>query len=136
MTTKQPIVIAIIQNQQQQILVAQRQKHQVSPHLWEFPGGKVENTDSDLMAALQREIMEEVGVTIIEPIYLFNIPYQYTPDKYLELHVWHVTQFIGKAYGAEGQIIRWIAIEDLKNYEFPAANQGILKWLTLALHSS
>lgn len=135
-TTKQPIVIAIIQNQQQQILIAQRQKHQLSPHLWEFPGGKVEATDSNLVAALKREIMEEVGVTPIEPIYLFNISYQYNPQMHIELHVWHVTEFIGEPYGAEGQAIRWIAIQDLRNYDFPAANQSIIKWLTLALRSS
>lgn len=123
-----PVVIAIIENSQRQLLISQRQAHQSCPGMWEFPGGKVEPGET-LEAALSREIAEELSLTVVEPKYVFNFPYHYPPDLDVDLHIYHVTQFSGKAHGAEGQTIHWSAINDLTNYEFPAANQAIIQWV-------
>ena len=50
-------------------------------------------------------------------------------DKRVELDVYKVTSFDGEPFGAEGQETQWVYLSDIKNYEFPAANQAIIKAL-------
>jgi len=38
-----------------------------------------------------------------------------------------VSNFSGEAHGAEGQPSEWVAINELSNYEFPAANAEIIE---------
>jgi A/G-specific adenine glycosylase len=47
-----------------QLLLAQRPHKGLLGGLWEFPGGKLEESDPDLPACLRREIAEELGVEI------------------------------------------------------------------------
>jgi 8-oxo-dGTP diphosphatase len=42
------------------------------------------------------------------------------------LDVWHVSQYVGEAQGMEGQTIRWCALSDLDNVNFPEANKTII----------
>jgi 8-oxo-dGTP diphosphatase len=37
-----------------------------------------------------------------------------------------VSSFIGEERGVEGQIISWVALNEISNYTFPEANQAIL----------
>jgi len=59
---QQTISIAIVQNEQQQLLISRRQKGQHLAGKWEFPGGKVEQGEA-LEVAMCRELKEEVGLT-------------------------------------------------------------------------
>lgn len=122
------VVIAVIENHQGQILIAQRQNHQTCPGKWEFPGGKVEPNET-LNSALAREMIEEVNLAIESPTFLFSLPYHYPPDSNIELHIFHVTCFSGEACGAEGQLTRWVKVNELSQYQFPPANQKIIAWL-------
>ncbi len=65
------VVAAIIENDQNEILCALRSSNMSLPNMWEFPGGKVEQDDADIYAALVREIDEELGCKI-ETIQLHN----------------------------------------------------------------
>ena len=46
-----------------QYLVARRAAHKPHPGMWEFVGGKVHAHESDL-AALEREVQEELGIKV------------------------------------------------------------------------
>ena len=59
----QKIAIGIIKNESDEILVTQRKKNVHLPEFWEFPGGKVEASES-FKQALRREIQEEIGVQV------------------------------------------------------------------------
>jgi len=125
------VAAAAIFNEQGQLLLALRGKNQHQGGLWEFPGGKVEPGEA-VEQALLRELEEELGVRIdlaaTRP--LIKVPYHY-PDKSVLLDVFLVESFRGEPYGREGQEVRWVAVDQLPQYQFPAANQPIVNALLL-----
>ncbi len=62
---------------QGRVLVAQRRHEDMLGGLWEFPGGKQEAGES-LEAALRRELMEELGITIEVGDPLLTLEHAYT----------------------------------------------------------
>ena len=53
-------------------------------HKWEFPGGKVEAGES-LETAIERELQEELRVTVNELRFLTTVNYRY-PDFHITMH--------------------------------------------------
>ncbi len=109
-----------------QVLIAKRAKHKHQGGKWEFPGGKIEAGESPL-AALARELEEEVGLTldasVAEGLIVLNHEYE---DLYIRLHCYLLPRFSGQASGLEGQEVRWVTAGQLDQYSFPAANQEII----------
>ncbi len=125
------VAVGIIFNAAGEVLIAFRDPSKHQGALWEFPGGKLEPTEN-VQAALRRELSEELGLILgaddsaIKA--LLKIEHDYG-DKQVLLDVWEVLEFEGEAIGREGQGIRWVAIEDLPEYQFPAANLPIVERL-------
>ena len=126
------VVAAVIENQQGQVFIAKRPDHLHQGGLWEFPGGKVEMTETTEQA-LKRELFEEIGIQIqtFEP--LIQISHDY-PDKSVLLDVWRVTGFDGSAHGKEGQQTRWVSKSEMDQLNFPAANKAIINAVKLPQH--
>lgn len=125
--TKQTISIAIVQNKQQQFLISRRQTGQHLAGKWEFPGGKVEKSETWEQAML-RELKEEVGLVATEFCLLESLDFQY-PQLDLSLHFYLVSAFEGLAMAQEGQDIKWIHAEEFSDYDFPCANIGVINRL-------
>ena len=123
------VAAAAICNKQNQVLIAKRPLDKHQGGLWEFPGGKVE-AGEDVLAALKRELHEEIGVDVEQARPLIRVRHRY-PDKAVLLDVWRVDNFSGEPHGREGQAIEWCAIDALSEREFPAANQPIISALQL-----
>ena len=122
------VAVAIIVNNEEQVLIARRHAHQHQGDLWEFPGGKREANETRL-EAVQREIYEEVGLQVEQAEPLMQIVHDY-PELQVELDVWLVTEFSGDATGKEGQPLVWCPLAELSVREFPAANMQIIERLT------
>lgn len=118
------VMAAVVRDPQGRILIAQRPAHTHLGGLWEFPGGKLDANEARF-DGLQRELQEELGITVTAARPLLDIRHDY-PDKSVRLDVWLVTQFSGTAYGAEGQPVRWVTAKELDDFEFPAANTPIV----------
>ena len=129
MSKRVHVAVAVISDKQGQILIAKRPDAVHQGGLWEFPGGKVESGES-LKTALTRELAEELGIKLVSCEPLLKISHDYH-DKEVLLDVWSVTAFTGEAYGREQQPIRWVAPKFLTDYDFPEANQPILKAISL-----
>ncbi len=94
---------------------------------WEFPGGKIENTESP-ENALYRELLEELGITIKQWSFWKSVAHAY-PTRHVILHFFHVTAFDGQAQGIEGQEIRWITPQEAQHLPFLEADIPLVEEL-------
>lgn len=118
------VAVAVITDSQNRILVTQRPSHVPHGGYWEFPGGKLEENEL-AEHALIREIKEEVGLDVHQYQFLGQINHQYS-DRAVQLLIFHVTHFSGKAICLEGQLnMKWVGLGDLNQADFPEANHGI-----------
>ena len=118
------VAAAVIVNPAGEVLLALRPKDKHQGGLWEFPGGKVEPGEV-VLAALKRELEEELGIAVIQARPLIRVQHRY-PDKAVLLDVWRVAGFEGEPHGREGQTVEWVAPDKLPQRAFPAANQPIV----------
>ena len=118
------VAVAVIENARGEFLLARRPEHVHQGGLWEFPGGKVEPGE-DIRTALDRELLEELGITAKSARRLLRVRHDY-PDKSVLLDVWRVTAMHGTPHGREGQPLAWVAPNELRSYQFPQANAPIV----------
>ncbi len=117
-------VVAAVIARGDEILIARRPDHVHQGGKWEFPGGKLEAGEA-AADGLRREIHEELGILVQSPRPLIRISHDY-PDKQVLLDVWSVEAFEGEPEGREGQQVRWVRRDALRQFEFPAANVPIV----------
>ncbi len=128
-TTPLQVAVGVIKNDKQQVLIAKRPEDKAHGGCWEFPGGKIANTES-IVQALDRELQEELGLSVASSRPLKSFAYRY-PSYSVVLHVHLVYAWTGRPTGKEGQLIEWVDVAQLSNYEFPAANKHIIDMLLL-----
>lgn len=129
MSERVHVVVAVIEDKHGKILIAQRQADKHMGGYWEFPGGKVERGEKPELA-LKREILEEVGIDIVDCKRLIQVPWQYKKKSVL-LDVFKIVDYSGEAEGRENQAINWVSKQQLTQYQFPLANKGIINSLLL-----
>ena len=79
---------------------------------WEFPGGKRRLQEAPL-AALERELREELGIDVLEATPVLELVHDY-PEKCVRLDVWHVLRFGGDVVAREGQPLRWVTAQECR----------------------
>ncbi|MEQ8288788.1 MAG: Nudix family hydrolase [Gammaproteobacteria bacterium] len=124
------VAVGVIYNEtQDSVLIARRGDHQHLAGYWEFPGGKLHPGETTSQA-LQRELQEELGIHVQTASPLMQVNYTY-PDKQVLLDVYTVQKWQGRAQGVEQQEIKWVALQQLKQVNFPPANRRIVTRLLL-----
>ena len=119
------VAVGVILDQRRNILLTRRAQKSHQGGLWEFPGGKVEQGES-LHSALARELAEELDIHIGRTEPLLEVRHDYA-DKSVLLDVHVVWEFSGEARGMEQQPLAWVPVDQLRSYEFPAANEPIVE---------
>jgi 8-oxo-dGTP diphosphatase len=122
------VAAGVIHDTRGRILLARRTEGRDLAGAWEFPGGKVENTET-VVEALQRELHEELGIHVesVEP--LIKVPQHYA-HKSIVLDVYQVNAYTGKPRGCEKQALAWAPLEKLQAYPMPAADRPVVAALT------
>ncbi len=121
------IGVAVIRNQQNQILIDRRLQEGLLGGLWEFPGGKVEPGET-LEACVKREIQEEIGIEIEVGDRLITIDHAYTHFK-VTLNVFNCCYLSGEPQPIECDEVRWVTLDEIDQYPFPKANIQIIEAL-------
>ena len=119
------VAAAIIFNDaRDRVLIARRNPGGLHGGLWEFPGGKIEPGETP-EECLQREIREELGVSLSHTTPYRTVTYEYAPFT-ITLHTFSCLIAEGTPQPLECREIRWISIWDLTDYPFPGADKSIV----------
>jgi 8-oxo-dGTP diphosphatase len=109
--TRIPVVAGILCNAKRQVLITDRSRARSLQHLWEFPGGKVEEGES-ANVALERELAEELGIETLKIDHLGTIKHDY-PDSHVSIDFFVVSAWSGTPTGMEGQKLCWVHENEL-----------------------
>ncbi len=122
-------VVAAVVERDGKYLITQRRASAVLPMMWEFPGGKVEDGESD-QHALKREMTHRLGVDVDvgKLISFVSHPYEhYVVDLFL---------YECALPGGEGALaalavnaFKWVASTDFDLYPFTPADEASMNKL-------
>ncbi len=118
------IGVAVIWNDEKQILIDRRLPQGAMGGLWEFPGGKIEIGET-IEECIKREIAEELGIEIAVGEHLITIDHTYTHLR-VTLTVHHSQHLAGIPQAIECDEIRWVSLDELDEFTFPEANGEII----------
>lgn len=115
------------------VLIAQRPEGKPLAGLWEFPGGKVE-ADETPEDSLIRELAEELGITVREaclaPLTFASHAY---PSFHLLMPLYVCRRWEGTVRACEGQQLKWVWPNRLRDYPMPPADAPLVAHLTALL---
>jgi 8-oxo-dGTP diphosphatase len=126
------VVSAELQDQGR-YLITQRSARAVLPLLWEFPGGRVRESETDEQALI-RAVRRRLGVEIQVGERVMEVRHDY-PDYTVNLAVYRCAL----QPGADGRMptpfaqavhaVAWVAPEEFGDYPFPDADQKTVSQL-------
>jgi 8-oxo-dGTP diphosphatase len=120
------VVTAAVVERDGRLLVTRRRRGTHLEGLWEFPGGKCDPGET-LAACLRREISEELDAIAEVGDEIYTVTHEY-PERVVELH-FLACALDGEPRPALGQELQWVAREDLRPEEFPAADAELIERL-------
>ena len=106
------------------LLISLRRADQMLGGLWELPGGKMHPGESP-GEALEREILEETGLTVRAGRELCRVRHAYSHFR-MTLYVLDAVVLRGRARPIESDAVRWVRPADLRRYPFPAADRRVI----------
>jgi 8-oxo-dGTP diphosphatase len=129
------VVAGLVVGDDGRILITQRRPDQALGGKWEFPGGKVEPGEAPV-AALARELAEEIGVTVAVGR-IWDVLFHAYPafDLVMLVYVCRIiTSSPGRAGGdmpraVEVADLAWVAPHDLAGWDILAADRPLVERL-------
>ncbi len=117
------IAIAVVEHEGR-FLIGRRPEGVPLAGLWEFPGGKIEAGETAEQAAV-RECREETSLTV-QPLFRYPTAAHEYAHGAVELDFVACGLVSGEHAGPRPPF-RWVERGELGKYEFPQANQQILR---------
>jgi len=118
---------AVIFNDKNEILCAQRSPSMVLPGLWEFPGGKIEPGESQ-EECLVREIREELDCLIEVRERIADVTHQY-PDVAVRLITFKARIMAGTPSPKEHARLVWLPPSELASLDWAPADMPTVRAL-------
>lgn len=135
-TTRKPekpmvlVVACALVDADGRVLITQRPEGKSLAGLWEFPGGKVDPGEVP-EEALIRELKEELGIetktSCLAPLTFASFSYD---SFHLLMPLYVCRRFWGIPEGREGQALKWVRPNKLRDYPMPPADEPLIPFLT------
>lgn len=119
-------VVAALIVRGDEVLIGQRKADQPMALLWEFPGGKIEAGETPEQA-LARELNEELGIVAVIGKPVTRIRHNYRHGGAVDLRFFTVQEFSGEILTRVHEQLCWVRLEELPNYDFLAADRGLIR---------
>ena len=121
-------VVAALIEKDGKVLIAKRSSG--DPNVfgkWEFPGGKVQDEETD-KHAIVREIKEEFEMDIKAIKFITNSVFKY-PKKIVDLRLYECKYLSGEFYLHDHSEYRWVTKNELLNYDLAPADIALAKYV-------
>ncbi len=127
------VVAAALVDPDGRVLIAQRPEGKSMAGLWEFPGGKIETSETP-EAALIRELREELGIAVKEPCLA---PFTFASHSYGGFHLlmplYICRRWDGEPKPLSHAALKWIRprelMRDADKWPMPEADLPLLPML-------
>ena len=121
------LVVAGVIERDGRVLITQRRADQPLPLQWEFPGGKVEAGEGPV-AALARELAEEIGVTV-EVGRIWDVLHHVYPTFELVMLVYTCRIVDGEPRAVEVADLAWVPPGELPRWDILPADRPLVERL-------
>lgn len=124
-TESQPLIrlVAAVIEREGRYLITQRRTTAVLPGLWEFPGGRVEEGETDEQA-LKRELSERLGTEADIKARMAHRVHHYQGYS-VDLNLYQASIHEGQEpQPLRVAEVRWVPSTEFEKYPFPAADQA------------
>ena len=115
-------VVAAVVEQDGRYLITQRREGAVLPLLWEFPGGRVEDGESDA-DALCREMRERLDVDVEVGTLISFVSHAYAHYT-VELFLYECRVTGGRMQARAVADYRWVPSDEFERFEFTPADEA------------
>lgn len=120
-------VVAAVIERDKRYLITQRRPAAVLPLLWEFPGGKVEDGETDA-EALRREVRHRLGVEIQAGHLISFVSHAY--EHYVvDLHLYECKLLSENLQPLAVHAFRWVNSAEFDQYPFTPADEASMSKL-------
>lgn len=123
------VVAVALVDDDNRVLIAQRPEGKSMAGLWEFPGGKVETGETP-ENALIRELKEELSIDVTAACLA---PFTFASHTYEKFHLlmplYVCRRWSGTPRPQEGQTLKWVRANTLKDYDMPPADIPLVAML-------
>ena len=124
-----PVVAGIIAIEDR-VLICQRKPTGRFPLKWEFPGGKIEASET-AAEALSRELQEELGIRAEVGALIGQSVHSYREGPTVSVAFFRVPSFQGTIGKQDFHDVRWVRWSELPEYDFLEADQELVRSLSV-----
>jgi 8-oxo-dGTP diphosphatase len=124
-TSTQIDVVAGLIFRDGRVLVCQRRDNSAFPLKWEFPGGKVEMSETP-SEALRRELKEELAIDVLESAEVYQHEHCYPGGPTVQLRFFKISRYRGEPKNLVFQQITWVELPQLVGLDFLEGDKPLI----------
>ena len=114
-------VVSAVIERDGRYLITQRRPSAVLPLMWEFPGGRVEDGETDA-AALKREVQHRLGIDIVPAKLISFVSHPY--ERYVvDLYLYECSIGDQTPTSANVNAFKWVTSSDFDQFAFTPADE-------------